>query len=210
MTLDDELLERVVAGDALAWHQLWRRMEPLVDRVCRSPRIVGPLARREDERRNIELAIIAGLREKSFRRLRAYLDARKAGRAGSFGAWLTTVARRVALDAVRAHPEHLDPRGRRGGDRWARFTPNWSEHGVSTPGRTETLVRAAQLMDAARASCSPEQLDVLHRWLAGASRAEIAAELRVPSELVHRRLRSALKRLRDRYGKDAVAEQEAP
>lgn len=192
------LLERVCGGDPLAWHEFWRAIEGTVAQICRSPHVVGPLARREDDRHNVELAIVERLREQGFRRLRSYIEARAAGRAGSFEAWLRTVASRVAIDCVRAHPECIDPRGRGGGDRWVRFVPNWPIVEGAGP-RADTLAQAAQLLELAQKVCSPLQLDVLQRWLAGSTRVEIAVELGTSDADVHRALRAGLKRLRDRF-----------
>src|SRR5688572_17162074 len=114
------LLERVLRGEASAWHELWRRSEPLIWGVTGKWQVAGPLCKNSDERREIVLRVMERLREGDFRRLRAFAASAGGGSDAAFRAWLATVTTRVAIDRVRAHPEHVDPRGRRGDERWAR------------------------------------------------------------------------------------------
>src|SRR5262245_57671102 len=102
------IIEKTIAGDAAAWKTLWGRVEPRVWALTGRARLTGMLARREDERRNICLAVMERLAADDFRRLRAYLEHVRGCFAASspeeerhFGAWIATVATRVALDYVR-------------------------------------------------------------------------------------------------------------
>jgi DNA-directed RNA polymerase specialized sigma24 family protein len=113
---------------------------------------------------------------------------------------LATLAARVAVDHVRSHPEHVDKRGRRGDERWAKLValddvPQLSEE------RDLTLrTTALRLLERAREELSVQQLIALSIWLDGASTEVIAERLGLPDKTAGLRvLRAALKRLRDRF-----------
>ena len=204
----DRLIERVVDGDAAAWHELWTAIEPVVSAVTRRRQITGPLGKNEDDRRNIVLAVMERLRAQEFRRLRAYLGTLPRAGGSSFETWLATVAARVAIDYVRAHPECRDPRGRHPEmERWVRMVPVTDADPVP-PGLDPTgLATASQMIEHARAELRKEQLAALFLWLQGSDKNAIAARLELASvEEAQRLVRSALKRLRDRYARPALAD----
>jgi hypothetical protein len=67
----------------------------------------GTISHDEDERRAVVLEVMARLRDDGFRRLRLFAatSAREPGL--SLLPWLEVVARRVAVDCLRAHPNYL-------------------------------------------------------------------------------------------------------
>jgi DNA-directed RNA polymerase specialized sigma24 family protein len=203
------LLDRVLRSEPAAWHELWRRVEPLAWSVSGKWQAAGPLCKNPDERRNIVLAVMERLRQGDFRRLRAFAGSPGKDSDAAFAAWVTTLASRVAIDRLRAHPEHVDPRGRRGVERWAKLV---ALDDAPEPAEERDLLGRATalgLLERARRELSVEQLTALHLWLDGVGHAAIAERLRLDDERDARKVvRAALKRLRDRY-RDAPRGQEA-
>ncbi|MFO0550562.1 MAG: hypothetical protein U0271_19360 [Polyangiaceae bacterium] len=198
----NELIERVVRGEASAWHELWAAVEPTVWAISGKPQIVGALARRTDERRNIVVDVMARLAEHDFRRLRQFLDAAAARTSTSFKAWLATVTARAAIDYVRGHPEYL----RRAAD-VSRHEPRWVQH-TSVDAVDDRESRADPLRDltvrevlaSADATLTASQKRALSLWLEGEDHAAIAEALDLPDAAAADKLvRAALKRLRDRF-----------
>src|SRR5689334_12667882 len=91
---DDELEVLVTAAaghDESAWQQLWAAIEQPLSRIVSQPRFLGRLGQREDDRRNIVVAVMARLRADNFGRLRMYQDARLANPRLRFMSWLRVV-----------------------------------------------------------------------------------------------------------------------
>jgi DNA-directed RNA polymerase specialized sigma24 family protein len=194
------LVERVLGGESSAWHELWHRVEPLVWGISGKWQVTGPLCKRTDDRRDIVLRVMERLREADFRRLRGFAASAGRGSDNAFRAWLLTLSARVAVDHVRAHPEHLDARGRRGTERWAKLV---ALDGIPELAEERDLTRrttALRLLERAREELSVQQLTALSIWLDGATTAVIAERLGLSDPSAGLRvLRAALKRLRDRY-----------
>ena len=74
----DELIAAAARDDEHAWQALWAAIEPPLARIVTQPRFLGRLGQREDDRRNIVVAVMARLRADGFRRLRLYVDAKRA------------------------------------------------------------------------------------------------------------------------------------
>jgi len=88
----DELIQEVVDGDGQAWQALWRAVEPTIWALTGWGRVTGPIAQREDDRRNILLEVMGRLRADDFSRLRRYLASTKhRATPSSFKTWLATV-----------------------------------------------------------------------------------------------------------------------
>lgn len=193
------LAGEAVAGDTRAWRALWCRLEPLVWGLSGKWQVLGPLCRRHEDRRNVVLAVMERLQDDDFRRLRTFLTTTKHRVDPVFRAWVMTVSTRVAIDYSRAHAEHLDPRGRHGGERWVELVPlpePTPSAGLDPARRAQVL----QLLERARSELRTDQLVALAAWLEGEDPAGIAARLGISdSAAAQRTLRSALKRLRDRY-----------
>ena len=95
IALEDSPLEvlvvRTAAGDAVAWQELWRTIEPQLLRMVAQPSFLGRLGQREDDRRNIVVEVMGRLRADGFRRLRSYLDTRVTNPSLKFTTWLRVV-----------------------------------------------------------------------------------------------------------------------
>ncbi|MBI5537148.1 MAG: sigma-70 family RNA polymerase sigma factor [Deltaproteobacteria bacterium] len=197
----EALLQKVVNGDAASWQALWEAVQPSVWAITGKWQITGPIARREDDRRNIVLQVMDRLRADDFRRIRCFLESTRTRQPGSsFRTWLATVTARVAIDYVRAHPEYLDRRAHGAGERWVRVV-SASEFPQDLDGPSpHDVATAAELLDSARRVLRAEQLTALCLWLQGDDEAGISKALELGEPADGRRLlRSALKRLRDRY-----------
>src|SRR5688572_658975 len=109
--LDEEELETLVVAAAAqnesAWQRLWAVIEPPLSRIIAQPRFLGRLGQREDDRRNIVVAVMGRLRADHFGRLQLYLDARRTNPRLRFLSWLRVVAKRVGIDYLRAHPDYV-------------------------------------------------------------------------------------------------------
>src|SRR5882672_1615755 len=96
---EEEELETLVveaaAEDEAAWQRLWAAIEPPLARIVAQPRFLGRLGQREDDRRNIVVAVMARLHADHFHRLRLYLEAKRANPRLRFLGWLRVVAKRV-------------------------------------------------------------------------------------------------------------------
>ena len=171
------LMAAAQGGDKVAYGQLLRECTPLIRRVVR--RGLAP-DRVDDVVQDVLLTL---------HRARHTYDP---GR--SFSAWLVTIARRRAIDMMRA-------RGRR--DRREVHAPLAYESYASPEGDDQTLERHARSLDVALSSLPPGQREVLEavavRQLsldeAAAATGKTKGALKVN---VHR----ALKTLRDRFGGD--------
>jgi DNA-directed RNA polymerase specialized sigma24 family protein len=138
------------------------------------------------------------LQDADFRRLRAFLAGANRGDP-VFRAWVVTVSTRVAIDYARAHAEHLDPRGRRGQERWVELVPlpEPTPSAGLDPSRRALVL---ELLERARSELRTDQLVALAAWLEGEDPAGIAQRLGIEdASTAQRTLRSGLKRLRDRY-----------
>lgn len=213
------LVRRVVGGDAAAWQTLWVAVEPTVWAITGKWQLTGPLARRDDERRDIVVKVMERLREDGFRRLKAYLASIDASSSGSLRTWLATVTARTAIDHVRAHAEYTDVRrtspAARDAEttevrsRWVPIVPMPDAEPASAAADPTEIMTAAHLLERARGELRSDQLEALYLWLQGHDHSEIADRLELAgSRDAERLVRAALKRLRDRYG--APAEPGAP
>ena len=157
--IDLENLEELVAaaaeGDERAWQGLWITLEPVLERMIARGRFLGRLGTREDDRRNIVVAIMARLRANDGARLRGYVEARSTSPDLAFLGWLSVVAKRVGIDYLRAHPEYLR-RSTDAPDRWVEVEelPPASRIGGERPPVTMQNT-ARRVMEEASASSAP-------------------------------------------------------
>lgn len=203
---DDELepwVERAVAGDELAWQRLWTAVEPRLAQLLSRPHVLGKLAAREDDRRNVSVEVMARLRANGFHRLRLFLDARRGSPGLPFMAWLRVVAKRVGIDYMRAHPDYIDRR--RQAD--ASSPGRWIEAGTLPPesqlGERPPVTNrgtAGELLRYADASMPPAQRRALELWVAGETHEEIARGAGLASAAeAERTVRAAIERLRRKF-----------
>ncbi|HTR53757.1 MAG TPA: hypothetical protein VMJ10_23850 [Kofleriaceae bacterium] len=188
----DDLIAAAVRDDERAWQALWCAIEPPLTRIVAQPRFLGRLGQREDDRRNIVVAVMARLRADRFRRLQLYLDAKRANPGLRFISWLRVVAKRAGVDYLRAHPDYL-----RGETAWVEpgtLPPASQLRGERPPvtnrGTARELLRHAD----------GEQRRALELWAACESYDAIARALSLPdARAAERVVRAAIERLRRRF-----------
>ena len=194
-----KLIRRVLSGERGAWTELWQKAEPIVVNVSRRATTAYPIRASEDERRSVVMLTMARLEADGFRRLRLFLeDAERrndpAGDEARFIAWLATVATRVAIDRARkvrpaeranAASDPIDPDA----EITDRRAPDMDRRAT-----------ARGVLQSARHELTQPQFDALVAWLVGDDAAEIARRLQLgDANEAERLVRSAIKRLRDRY-----------
>lgn len=196
----EQLVVRAAHGEADAWQELWAAIEAPLVRMIAQPRFLGRLGGREDDRRNIVVAVMARLRADEFSRLRTYLDAKATNPRLRFFTWLRVVAKRVGIDYLRAHPDYTrryDPDASRPGE-WhdPETLPPASQlvgerPPVTARGTAQKLLRiAAEVLTA-------DQRAALELWVASESFEDIARKLELADGATATRLvRAALERLR--------------
>ena len=208
----EDLVERAAAGDASSWSQLWRELEPWLDKVISSPRFLGALGQRDDDRGNIVLEVMARLHADNCRRLAMYVEMRKERRQLAFKPWLRVVAKRVGIDYQRAQGSYIDMR--RDPERGS--TPGmWVQHTElpshsRLPGERPPVTRRGMALELLRYAADhvPEaQLAALELWTQSAGYDEIARELGLASSSeAERMVRAAIERLRRRFRGEASDE----
>jgi DNA-directed RNA polymerase specialized sigma24 family protein len=204
---DEQELETLVvaaAGESeAAWQRLWAAIEPPLSRIIAQPRFLGRLGQREDDRRNIVVAVMARLRADRLARLKMYLDAKRANPRLRFLSWLRVVAKRVGIDYLRAHPDYL----RR--DESNASTPGkWIDPGTLPPasqimGERPPITNqgtARELLQFAAGAIPDEQRRALEMWSQSESFADIASALRLASAgEAEKTVRAAIERLRRKF-----------
>jgi DNA-directed RNA polymerase specialized sigma24 family protein len=106
----DELWADTLAGRPEAWQKLWQAVEPRLYATLRRPNLLGRLSQSEDDCRNIVLEVMGRLRADDFARLAQFAEARRQNPRLPFMSWLIVVAKRVAIDYLRAHETYIDRR----------------------------------------------------------------------------------------------------
>jgi DNA-directed RNA polymerase specialized sigma24 family protein len=207
LVADEDELERLViaaaARDEAAWQQLWAAVEPPLLRIVAQPRFLGRLGQREDDRRNIVVAVMARLRADQFHRLKLYLDARRANPRLRFISWLRVVAKRVGIDYLRAHPDYV-----RRHDADASRPGAWVDAGTLPPASQLVGERppvtnrgtARALLQFAAGAIPDEQRRALELWAQSESFEDIARVLGLATgQQAERMVRAAIERLRRRF-----------
>jgi DNA-directed RNA polymerase specialized sigma24 family protein len=210
LLVDDEELETLViaaaANDELAWQHLWAGIEPPLSRIIAQPRFLGRLGQREDDRRNIVVAVMARLRANDFGRLHMYLAARKANPRLRFLSWLRVLAKRVGIDYMRAHPDYV-----RRHDADASTPGAWVDAGTLPPS-SQLGVRppvtnrgtARELLVYAAGAIPDDQRRALEMWTQSESFEDIARTLKLAkASEAERMVRAAIERLRRRFREES-------
>src|SRR5262249_54737735 len=155
--------------------------------------------------RDVIVAIMARLREGDFHRLHLYLEARRADPELTFMRWLTVVAKRVAIDCLRADPEYVDRRRSKDASEppgvWIETEALPSDQDLSggRPPMTNR-VTARQILRYAAGVLSDAQHRALELWAGQASLEDIAGALSLDGAPAAERLvRAAVERLRRHY-----------
>lgn len=205
--LDEEELETLVAAAAAqdegAWQRLWAVIEPPLSRIIAQPRFLGRLGQREDDRRNIVVAVMGRLRADHMGRLQMYLDAKRTNPRLRFLSWLRVVAKRVGIDYLRAHPDYV-----RRHDEDASRPGAWIDPGTLPPAsqifgeRPPVTNRgtARELLAFAAGAIPDDQRRALELWAQSESFEDIAKALglRTANE-AEKTVRAAIERLRRRF-----------
>jgi DNA-directed RNA polymerase specialized sigma24 family protein len=195
-------------GDAQAWQRLWSELEPKVLALLRNPSVLGRFAEREDDCRSVVVVLMERLRADGFRRLRSYLDS-KAKRPGlQFMPWLIVVAKRTAIDCVRAHPDYIDRRRQSDASSpGAWVDPASLPPSSLLPGSRPPLTNrgtAMELLRFAEANMPDAQRQAIELWMQSASFDDIARALGLSgSKDAERAVRAGLERLR-RHVKEEI------
>ena len=204
----EPLVERAAAGDELAWADLWEAIEPRLLPLIGTPRFLGPLSRGQDDARNVMVEVMARLLADDFRRLRMYCDKRASRPDMRFMPWLLVVAKRVAIDYIRAHDQYIDRRHARGPDsapgKWVSNTtlPAESRLGGARPPMTRRGAALELASEAGRLLSEPQRA-ALSQWIQSESFAAIAHALELESSADAERLvRAGLQRLRRQVRRD--------
>jgi DNA-directed RNA polymerase specialized sigma24 family protein len=197
------LVRDTLAGDEAAWQRLWQAVEPKLYATLRRPHLLGRLSQSEDDCRNIVVEVMARLRADSFARLGQYAAARRENPSLPFMGWLVVVAKRVAIDYLRAHETYIDRRHVENASTpgtWRELVPLPSDSEL--PGGRPAITgrgTAHELLSFA-ADLPKDQWGALAAWLEGATFAEIAAG--GDAKDAEKRVRAALERIRRRFRKD--------
>jgi DNA-directed RNA polymerase specialized sigma24 family protein len=212
MGTDEELetwVEAAAGEDELAWKQLWTTVEPMLTRIIAQPRFLGRLGQREEDRRNIVIAVMARLRAERFHRLHLYLEAKRANPRLRFLSWLRVVAKRVGIDYLRGHQDYV-----RRHDEDASKPGRWVDAGTLPPASQLVGERppvtnrgtARALLQFAEGEIPDAQRRALELWAQSESFAEIAGRLGLPGASdAERMVRAAIERLRRRFREDSGA-----
>lgn len=199
----ESLVADTLAGDEVAWQRLWQQVEPVLYAMLRRPQVLGQLSRSEDDCRNVVVEVMGRLRADRFARLARYAKARGQRPELPFLGWLIVVAKRVAIDYMRAHEAYVDRRH----DRDASSPGAWRKIDALPPdsqlpgARPPITARgtARELYAFASAELPLDQRAALGAWLEGATFDDIAARgaPRDPAKLVRAALGSLRRRFRD-------------
>jgi DNA-directed RNA polymerase specialized sigma24 family protein len=195
------LVRDVLAGDEAAWKRLWQAVEPRLYALLRRPHLLGRLSQSEDDCRNIVVEVMARLRADGYARLAQFAAARRASPALPFLGWLFVVAKRVAVDYLRAHEtyvdrRHVDDASTPGAWRDLDALPADTQLPAARPPVTARGT-AHELLAYADTDLPLEQRSALAAWLEGATFAEIADG--GDAKEAERRVRAALERIRRRF-----------
>jgi RNA polymerase sigma-70 factor (ECF subfamily) len=177
MIEDAEIVRQLARGDANALKVLYDRYSTNVFALL--ARMLGSGAEAEEQLQEVFLVL--------WREASRY-DASR----GSLRAWLYTMARRRALDVIRARGS----RPQLGAEEDAALTQR-GEHSDETPEGSASAHQRAAAVTIALAALPPKQREVLDlAYFQGLSQYEIAARLGVPVGTIKSRVRDAMIRLR--------------
>ena len=194
-------VDETLAGNEASWQKLWQAVEPRLYATLRRPNLLGRLSQSEDDCRSIVVEVMARLRANGYARLKNFVEARRLCPTLPFMAWLIVVAKRVAIDYLRAHETYIDRRHVEGASSpgaWREIASLPSDSQL--PGERPPFTgkgTAHELLAYAGSDLPEDQRQALEAWLAGATFEEIAAggDAREAEKMV----RAALQRLRRQF-----------
>lgn len=198
-------IPRVVAGDGPAWQELMTQLEPHLLQLLRRGRTLGPMRHNLDDCRAVMTAVLERLWKDDYRGLRLFQPWADAHPGKDFGDWIRIVTVNIARDHVSARlgaeqGEGEVPRNKRLMNTLASLLPREDDHRLGfRPSMTNTQL-ARELLEYAASSLDPVQFRALCRWIEGATFAELADELGLPTPRgADKLVRAALARLRRRF-----------
>jgi DNA-directed RNA polymerase specialized sigma24 family protein len=207
------LVARAAEGDTSSWRALWEDIEPWLEKLVASPRFLGRVGQRDDDRSNIIVEVMARLHADGFHRLKLYVETRRTSPQLKFRSWLRVVAKRVGIDYLRGHENYVD---RRRDPNRGSAPGQWIEPGTlpsqsNLPGERPPMTNRGTALELLRyaAGAVPEpQLSALELWTQGAGYDDIARELDIAGGAgdAEKLVRAAIERLRRRFraeGSDA-------
>jgi DNA-directed RNA polymerase specialized sigma24 family protein len=209
MVEDTELevfVERAAAGDTASWRELWKHVEPWLEKLVGNPRFLGRVGQREDDRSNIIVEVMARLHADGMHRLKIYVETKRTSPNLKFKSWLRVVAKRVGIDYLRGHQNYVD---RRRDPNRGSAPGQWIEPGTlpsqsKLPGERPPMTNRGTALELLRyaAGAVPEpQLSALEQWTQGASYDDIAGELGIAGGAAgaEKLVRAAIERLRRKF-----------
>jgi DNA-directed RNA polymerase specialized sigma24 family protein len=166
----EELVAQACTGDEIAWQALWARLDPWLDALVARRALIGRLSRRDDDRRGVVVLVMARLRQHDFQRLRMYQSERVKKPSLALKAWLTVVAKHVAIDYLRAHPDFMASGSRAASERrgdlvqWKTLPP--ASRGPATRPQVTREISAHQMLEWAQRNLPGDQYRALELRMA--------------------------------------------
>jgi hypothetical protein len=198
------LVTSACAGDEAAWRELWRWLEAPLNAMIRQFHM-GRISHDDDERRAVVVEVMARLREDDFRRLGLFAAAREQDPRLQLLPWIKVVARRVAIDHMRSHPNYVagdrDQAGARGPGQWK--DPTSLPPASLMPGVRPAMTRdgtARQMLDHARQVLPEAHFRALELKMQGEDAEAIARVLGLTAaDEADKIVRAAFERLRRKF-----------
>jgi DNA-directed RNA polymerase specialized sigma24 family protein len=196
--LCESLIEKVTRGDQAAWQALIEHLWPALFNIVRSSRAMGPLAKSEDQIRDVLIRLMDKLGKHEARGLARYVPWRARHADKSFEDWIRIVTSNVVRDHVR---EMMGDAAVFEGPSVKRLLNEF----VSSPALAQLSIRppitnaqtARELFEFAQRRLPEDQWRALVLWVEGASFEEIGAELgSLGEEAAAKLVRSAVAVLR--------------
>jgi len=197
---------RVVDGDGAAWHELALQLEPLLIKLLRRSRTLGPLRHNVDDCRAVMISVLERLKRDDYRGLRLFPPWAAANPGKDFGDWLRIVTTNLARDHVSARLGHADDTDgtKRMLHTLASLLPGDDDRRLAFRPLMTHEQLARELLEYAERSLDPAQFQALRGWMDGASFAELAAELGLTTPRdADKLVRAGLARLRRQFGDHA-------
>jgi DNA-directed RNA polymerase specialized sigma24 family protein len=181
--LCEALIARVTLGDQKAWQALIKHLWPILLKIVRSSRAMGPLAKSEDQVRDVLTKLVEKLGKDRARGLGLYGPWRERHPDKTFEDWIRIVTSNVVRDHVRETMGDAaafeEPGVKRLLNEFA-TSPVLAELGIRPP--ITTAQTARELFEFAQRTLPADRWRALVLWVEGASYEEIGAELGLPNE----------------------------
>lgn len=204
----DVLAVAAIDGDRTAWSQLVEALWPSLLEIVRGNRSMGPLARSDDDVREVCSLVLGKMGGRDGRGLRLYVAWRARHPEKDFADWLRITAKNNIRDHVRARlaeststKSEQEPGAKRLLNEFA-ASPILEKLGMRPP--VTAAQTARQLLEFARAHVSGEGYLALTLWVQGCSFEEIQSECELAStQDAHHLVRAAVAVLRREFAPTA-------